>query len=534
MRVNAVKKLRPDILVVSFVIHLLALALPLAMLQIYDRILPAKSFGTASILMLGVGGAIILEALLRYGRSALFASLGARYEAEATLEMLGRLRRADLSAVEQRGGASISDAFRAIPQVRDFWSGQAGLALYELPFVFLYLALIAYVGGWLVLIPLVLFGGAILLARAMNGNIRAIAEIHEHADTTRNDFAWTVFAALDYFKASGFESGLARLWRGANTHFHASSAWLEIQLGKVRENANLIASLATVLVVAFGALEVIDGRMTTGALAACSMLAGRSIGPAMASLSYWAQLNRVSQAQQRIDAVLTLPDMPLHAEQAPQAQTSFAQSEIEIEAPALFRGTVRIAPGEVIHLDSPDAVQATRLLTTLSGMTEESDIHIRIDGQPLSAFDADAYRMQVMLVSQHLALVPGSVLDNLTLYDRRYNAAALYWSEQLGLQAWLDRLRYGVLTEVGPGTAEHLDEGLYQRVALIRALAREPRILLLDHAARGMDLDGLKRFAAVLQAQQGRTTVLLASFKAPLISACSRSLALAPRGVHAS
>ena len=127
--------LRADILTISLAMHILGLALPLALLQIYDRILPAQAYGTASFLVAGVGVAIMLEAVLRYGRQALFANLGARYEAQATLAALERLQHADIRAVEKLGSAAISDALRAISLVRDFWSGQAGAALYELPFM---------------------------------------------------------------------------------------------------------------------------------------------------------------------------------------------------------------------------------------------------------------------------------------------------------------------------------------------------------------------------------------------------------------
>ena len=129
-----------------------------------------------------------------------------------------------------------------------------------------------------------------------------------------------------------------------------------------------------------------------------------------------------------------------------------------------------------------------------------------------------------MLVTRQLALVPGSILNNLTLYDPRYNASVAEYSSALGLQSHIDKLRNGILTEVGPGTAEHLDEGIYQRIAIIRALLRQPRILLLDHAASGIDIDGIKRLAELLKSLQGKTTVLIATYKEPLIAACNRSI----------
>jgi ABC-type bacteriocin/lantibiotic exporter with double-glycine peptidase domain len=523
---------RGDVLTVSLVMHFLALALPLALLQIYDRILPAQAYGTAVFLVIGVGIAIILEAILRYGRTAMFARLGARYEADATMRAFDRLLRADLAEVEKRGTAAVVDDLRAISQVRDFWSGQAGAALYEAPFVVVYLALIAYVGGWLVVIPLFLFAAAIVVAMVWNPGIEQAALAVEQEGRQRRDFLWTAFAALDDIKSAGAEGPVGAYYRHSNDRYLARSAELETRLGWIRENASAFGQLATVLIVAFGAVSVVAGDLTTGALAACTMLAGRSIGPAMASLGYWSQLARIGEARDRVDELL---DMPLNlgfgrdgaaAADAPRV----TRGEISLEAPGILDGKVTIQPGEVVHLATVDTPIASKLLSAVSGMTYDPAIAVRVDGRAVADYGRREYREAVVLVTRQLALVPGSILENLTLFDPRYNADARDYCEKLGLQAHLDRLRHGILTQVGPGTAEHLDEGLYQRIALIRALLRKPKILLLDHASSGIDLDGVKRLADLLKAMQGGTTVLISTYKEALIEATTRQVLVGGKG----
>ncbi len=527
---------RPEILLVSLVMHLLGLALPLALLQIYDRILPAQAYGTAVFLVIGVGLAIVLEAVLRYGRQALFANIGARYEAQATMAALDRLQHADIAKLEKRGTAAISDALRAIGQVRDFWSGQAGAALYELPFVALYVALIAYVGGWLALIPLGLFIVAMGFALVWNPQIERWSSDAEQVNRQRQDFVWSVFGALRYLKAIGAELSLAALWRDINQHSMAVNAELEARLGWLRENAAAIGQLSTVLVVAFGATEVMNGQLTTGALAACTMLAGRSIGPAMSSLGFWSQRARMGEAQAQVDDLLSLPDAPSFAKpssaasSASAAKLSIDQGELRLEAPSLLDGPVTLAPGELVHLQTDDTQAASRLLTAIAGLGHDEGIQVQVDGHAQSAYSHEAYRSGVALVTRQLALVPGSILNNLTLYNASLNALVQPMCEALGLQAHLDKLKNGVLTDVGPGSAEQIDEGIYQRIAIVRALLCQPRILLLDHAASGIDLDGMKRLAALLTAMQGKTTVLIATYKEPLIAACNRTLVLKRTG----
>lgn len=525
-----VSKLRGDILAVSLVSHLLGLALPLAMLQIYDRILPSQSFGTATFLVGGVAVAIILDAILRYGRQALFANLGAGYEARATIAALNRLQHADIEAAEARGTAAVSDALRAIGQVRDFWSGQAGVALYEVPFVVIYIALIAYIGGWLAVIPICLFAASLAFAAIWNKRIvRAAGDVEQLSDQ-RRDFTWSMFGALDYLKAIGSEASLASMWRRINARYMLRSAELEVRMSWIRENATAISQLSTALIVAFGAINVINGNMTTGMLAACTMLAGRSIGPAMASLGHWSQLSRVREAEARVNDLLDLPLNTALAPNATHAGPKIEQGSIEINAPSFLEKPLEIKAGEIVHLNAPDAPITSQLMSAIAGLSNDDDIEVSVGGHALSEYASADYREAVMLVAGSLALVPGTILNNLTLYDPRYNADVRTFSEALGLQEYVDKLRNGILTEVGPGTAEHLDEGIYQRIAIIRALVRKPRILLLDHAASGIDLDGIKRLAEVLDGLRGQTTVLVATYDETLLGACDRSVDLSKIG----
>ena len=518
----SLKRDTPFIGLVSLVIHTLSLSLPLALLQIYDRILPAQALGTAGFLVAGVALALVLEAVLRYGRSVLFSNIAARYEAQTTMAALTRLQQADVAEVERRGTARISDALRSICQVRDFWSGQAGMALYELPFVLVYLALVGYLAGWLVVVPLGLFVLAWAMAAVLHHDVEKATQALEASADRRHALSWAVFDGLAYLKAIGAEGRIAAIWRRLNDYYLAQNAALETRMAWLRENAAAFGQLSTVLVVTFGAMEVVSGQLTTGALAACSMLAGRSIGPAMASLGYWSQIARTRDAQARVDDLLSLPVNGALGSGIASAEIHLGA--LRIEAPTLLSKPLDIAPGEVVHLGGADTASITHLFAVVAGLEADPSVKVHLDGRDYRAYTEAGLRQHMALVTRHLALVPGSILDNLTLYDARFHAQAHHWSEVLGLQPFVNKLHSGLLTDVGPGTAEQLDEGIYQRMALVRALAREPLVLLLDHAAIGIDIDGVKRLAEVLRQMQGKTTVLIATNIEALQQACTRSV----------
>lgn len=516
---------RWDIIALSLVIHLLALALPLALLQIYDRILPSQSSGTALWLLFGVGVAIVLESLLRYGRTALFAYIGARYEHQTSSRIFEHLLQADIVEVERRGVARVVEGLRAVSQLRDVWSGNAAVALYEIPFAFVYLALIAYIGGWLTLIPCALFAAALGLALLVKRSTEVTLVKVEAADHARRELLWASFAGLAEVKSRAAEPGLGQLYATLNGRYMAASARLEQCSAWVRENASLLGQLSTVLVVIFGALQVLDGHLSTGALSACTLLAGRSIGPVMAGLGYMSQLTQAQEAQRKVNDLLSLPLLGVPSPTIAETQ-KIKHSRIELQFIGGGKQRIVIEPGELVSVDSPDAASASDLLAQIAGNSKTVHLKIQIDGQPIEQYPLSAVRAAVSLVPRHPAVVPGSILDNLTFFDPRFSARARELSEALGLMPHLGRLRNGVLSEIGSLGAEHLDEGVYQRIALIRALARQPQVLLLDHADSGLDLDGQKRLARLLQSLRGHTTVLLASAKQPLIEACDRHITI--------
>lgn len=524
---ESLPQFRSELLSISLVIHLVSLALPLALLQIYDRILPSQSYGTAIFLVIGVAIAIILEGVLRYGRSELFAAAGARYEAQTTVDFLGRLQEADIAKIEKIGTARVSDALRAIGQVRGFWSGQAGAALYELPFVPLYIFLITYIGGWLGLIPLTLFILAIVIMLFITPALQESVANTGQLAKKRLDLTWATMNALSYIKAIGSEQYFASIWRRVSNQYMGANATLEIRMGWIRENATAIGQIATVLIVAFGAVQVIAGNLTTGSLAACTLLAGRSIGPAMASLSYWSQLASIREAQSRIDDILGLPENPAFVPEKRKQELTVTEGSVEIKSEFLATKEAVIKPGELVYLDTEDTSLASAFLSAIAGISTNPGLQVSVDGHDISAYFPANYRKGVALVTRNLALVPGSILNNLTLYDPTYNGDVGDYCEKLGLQRYLDQLRYGILTEVGSSSAEQLDHGIFQRIAIIRALVRKPKILLLDHAASGVDIDGTKRLAALLESMQGETTVFIATYKEELKDLCGQTLTLA-------
>lgn len=494
----------------SICAHILSLALPLALLHVYDRILPNESYGTAVVLVLGVSVAIVLEALLRYGRAILFANVGAAFESRMTVRLLERVMRAEGNAVHALGAPALSDAVRAIGQVRDYWSGNAAAALHELPFVVIYIALIAYVGSWLAMIPLALtivaFLAALLIIRA-SGN--AVLDL-EAADIRRRDLVWGIFVGLSEVKAMAAETVMVRRYRDVVAKAMHASGNVENYTALVRENGALLSQLSTIGVLTLGVFMVVAGELTTGGLAACTLLAGRSIGPGLGAFAYLGRIAFRKQAERKIDRVLSLPEAPMWIESA-DGGLPFKGGPITISGSALEGGSVSVPQGGVVRIDAPDSLTATAALDTIAQMEKSLELDVTFDGMRSTAFDGQSFRQGVAIATAHTNLIHGSMLDNLTLFSPQYDAEAIRLTQLLGLDSYVDGLRQGVMTQIGPVGAEIVSPGIAVRIGLIRALVRKPYVLCLDEVGVALDIDGMRRLTEVLKTLKGRVTIFLVS-----------------------
>ncbi len=518
-----------EILGASLAAHAFALALPLAMLQTYDRIIANQSYGTLYLLAGGVLFAIILEMALRFGRSVYFAHIGARIEAEATIGLVESALKADVSAVEKAGAARLTEVLRSVARLRDFWSGSAAASLYELPFIAIYIGLVAYIGGWLALIPASLAALALVFALGLARGIELESEKVRDQTHAVNRFVWCVFEGLAEVKSLAAEALVSRRYAELQSRLLAHSARLETRTGWVREIGTTLGQLATVLIVALGAGLVIDGSITTGGLAACTLLAGRSVGPLMAAFAFVGRYKEMESVRRDIDDIEGLPRAPLHVADRATMVVPERWEPLEISLPAVLPRPLALERGAIVRLRGNEPRHITRLMECIAGLSRLEGAAIKIGGESLGDIDGSSLNRAVSYVSGASCLLPGTILSNLTLFDGRLNAEARSLAEQLGLQRATMRLAHGLLSDVGPLSDEVLDTGVVQRVSLIRALLQRPSIVLLDHAASGLDLEGQKHLAEFLLETRNERILLMATNVPALAEICDRAEAVARR-----
>ncbi|WP_299442012.1 ABC transporter transmembrane domain-containing protein [uncultured Rhodospira sp.] len=527
-RYSTLRGVLPELVLISLFINLLTLMLPLVLLQVYDRILPNEAISTLALLVLGIGGALILESLLKLGRSYLTGWVGARFEHNTGVAAMRRLLDAPVQAFERVGSGVHLERLGALNTVKDFYAGQALLSLLDLPFAVLYLGIIWLLGGWLVLVPLgllLIFG---IMAVGLGGRLRGAIDQRMTFDDRRFNFIIEALKGGHTLKSMAMEAQMMRRYErlqekcgAANRDVTLASA-SALSLGAVFSQATMAATVGA------GSTLVVAETMTVGALAACTLLAGRSLQPIQRALGVWTRFQSIRLARRRLHAVFDMepesePGLPEPRDVQGALALRGAAFSFDAEAPPILRDlNIAVRPGECVGIAGDNGSGKTTLLGLMSGALKPDCGDVLLDGVPLDHYDPCRLKRHIAYLPQLGELFRGTILDNITMFDPRRSEAAIAQAEALGLGPIIASLPMGYDTLVGDSANETLPRGIRQRIAVARALLPEPKVVLFDEANTGMDSAGDADLKAVLDTLKGTCTLILVTHRPSMLRMADR------------
>ncbi|MCB1827931.1 MAG: hypothetical protein KDH94_05840, partial [Coxiellaceae bacterium] len=304
---NATGNVLLSILFASLLINILSLAFPLALLQIYDRIIPNVAINTLIVLATGVFIALLLEAVLKVTRNYVGAWADAKFEHIIGCQGFKRLMDASLMEIESEGAGVHVKRLNALNTLRDFYAGQAITSLIDLPFVIVLLALIAYIAGWLVFVPILMLSLFLYLAVKNSKKLKEILDARRDEDDRRMNYIIETLSNIHTVKSISMEAQMQRryerLQRSSSVHDHNVS----MESAKATGMGMSLSQLTLIAVVAFGSLLVMKGHLTIGGLAACTLLSGRCLQPINTVVGLWTRMQSIKIAREDLDKLLSMP-----------------------------------------------------------------------------------------------------------------------------------------------------------------------------------------------------------------------------------
>ena len=526
--ISSLRESLADILLSSFVLNILGLVLPLSLLHIYDRILPNKSTGTMTLLLLGVMGALLMETILNYCRSYITGWIGVRFEHRAACLGLERMLSTSLHEFEKEGAGIHVERINALGTVRDFYAGQALLAVFDLPFCVVYLALVGFLGGWTMMVPLLLLAGFVYCANLAGRKLRLALEDRTLSDDRRFNFLIEMLDGIHSVKSMSIEAQMVRRYE------RLQEACALGNYDVALENANAIGvssffnQTTAVAVAAVGSIFVIHGDMTTGALAACSMLAGRAMVPLQKSLGVWTRFQSFLLAHDRIEELFALPTessgqlppMPQAKGRLTLDHVSFRFSE---KTPWVVDDlSIEVAEDECVGIIGNNGSGKSTLLALMQGALQPTSGRVLVDGVDVLSYDPASVREQIAHLPQTGILFHGTILENLTMFRPALNEQALDTAGLLGLDEVVSTMPMGYETLVGSGADDPLPRGIRQRIVIARGLVDNPRYILFDEANSSVDGMGDHLLRLWLERVKGKRTLVLVTHRPSLLTLADR------------
>lgn len=523
----------------SLAINTLMLALPIATLQIYDRVLTHPDSGTLPMLATGVVLAVLMEATLRLLRARVTGSAAHAYEKNASEQLMAHVLGSWVGPAQQRHHSEYLQAMSALGRMKEYALQRLIAISVDIPYMLLFLTVLALIGGVLVVVPLIavsLFG---VLVLRWGMKLRSAIATRNAQDEIRYGFMLESMSGAHVMKSLGIEPRFIEKYQQLQQPVSRSGFTIAMLNHTLANGAAMFSQIMVVLVVACGAPLVMHGTISMGGLIACVLLSGRLIQPLQHALSCWMSYQEFETAQQQSARLQALPLQPMkmgadyNEHDGHVAIENISYSYEQDITPVLEQVTLYVQSNEILGISGEAGSGRTTLLKLVAGLMPPDTGSVRISGLDPVQLMPSALSQHVAYLTSDAVLFRGTLLQNLSGFDPEMQSRAIELSKLIGLDALIAQLPAGYDTRLEGSPADVIPPGLRQRVALVRALRHKPKLILYDQADRSLDRDGYHQLFSLLARLKGKATMLLVTDDKNLLRLADRRIMLHGANLHA-
>ena len=522
-----------EIVLGSFVANMLAVAVALFSLQVYDRVIPHQSEATLWVLAAGAALALMMEAALKIARSRLMDGAGRQIEMKVQTLLMDRLlgMRSD---VRGRSPSMLFSSVREFGSVREFFTASTIGTLADIPFIFLFLALVASIAGNVVWVLVI--GGALMVIPGFflqKKMIRLTKEM-QGASAKSGRLLHEILFELDTVKSMRAEDRFRRIWAELTTLSAVKSSDQRKLAAALTFWSQGVQQATYVSAVIMGTYLVFAGQFTVGSIIAVGILTGRTLAPLTQLAGTMARWGNVKAALDGLDAIATAPQDAAEDRsylrrdrltgQYDLREVSFAYDDdaaAVVDIPALI-----IQPGQRLAVLGTNGSGKSTLLKMLSGMYAPISGRILLDGTEMGQIEPRDLRRGIGYLGQDVRLFTGTLRDNLNAAmaggddDKLMEALAF-----AGLGPFVSSHPKGLDLEISDGGAG-LSIGQRQSIGWARLWLQDPRICLLDEPTAALDQTLEKTLVSRLETWLEGRTAVIATHRVPILSLTNRTMIL--------
>lgn len=525
-----------EVALAAAIVNILALASPLFIMNVYDRVIPNGAFTTLWVLATGVFVVFLFDFVLKNLRAHFVDTAGRKADNAISARIFEQMLGMKMAARPPSVGVHAAN-LREFETLRDFFTSATVVALIDFPFILLFIAIIWVIAGVTALVPAalvpVVIGAGILLQKPLD---RAIKEsMRENA--MKSGLIFETLSGLETIKAQAAEGHLQRKWEELTEKSSMTHVKARLVSAFGVNFATFMANLSSAGIIIVGVYLITAGDISMGALVAAVTLSSRTMAP-LASIA--GMLTKYSQSKEALDRLNKLMAEPV---ERPAEQTFISmpvmRGRIEFKdvvfrypgqkTPALNGVSFVIEPGEHIGIIGAVGSGKTTIERLILNLYQPESGSIQIDGVDVRQLDPADLRRNVGVVQQSPYLFFGSVRENITLgHESVPDSSVLAAAEAAGVMTFLRDSEAGLDTQVGE-RGDNLSGGQRQAVAIARSLLYNPPIFLLDEPTASIDPGSERRLYGYLQNMIKGKTVLLVTHKGEILGLVDK-LILMDRG----
>jgi ATP-binding cassette subfamily C protein LapB len=525
-----------EVIVAAVMINLFALASPIFIMNVYDRVIPNNAVATLWVLAIGVVTVFLFDFILRNLRAHFLDVAGRKADVKISAQLFEQIMGMTMAARPASAGVLASN-MREFETLRDFFTSATMTALVDLPFVLLFIGIIMVIGGPIAIVPLVSVLLILAMGYILQRPLQKIIKASMMESALKNALLFETISGLETIKVQAAEGNTQRKWEEL-TDKASRTAVKSRRVSSFALNwAVLIQQLTSVAVVIVGVYLIKEAELSMGALIACVILTGRAMAP-LAQFS--GLLTRLNQSK---EALFQLNDLMKKEVERPEGKNFISKPSVKglIEfkdvifhypdqsVAALNNINLSIQPGDMVGVIGAVGSGKTTIERLLLNLYQPDSGAVLLDGTDVRQIDPGDLRRSVGAVQQSPQLFYGSVRENITMGNETTpESAVLRAAELSGVMEFLKDSQHGLDTPVGE-RGEALSGGQRQAVAIARALLYDPSVLILDEPTASMDPASENRLLKRLHTICENKTTILITHKGAMLALVDK-LILIDRG----
>ena len=522
-----------EVFIASFLINLFALVTPLFAMNVYDRVVPNQAFETLWVLSIGVILIALFDFVMKSLRGYFLDVAGKQVDTVLSATIFEKVLGLKTVARPPSVGG-LANTLHEFDSFRDFITSATTTTLIDLPFVVLFLIIVFWLGGWMVLVPLFAIPLIIFTSLALQRPLEKHLGQSMRVGSQKQALLIEALGGIETIKAMGAESPIQRKWEQMLGESGRVGITSKLLSSTIMNLTALIQQLAYVTAIIFGVHLIADRLLTVGGLIASTILIGRILAPFAQIAGLITRYFQTLQSLRGVDNIMNLAvERPANQN---FVQRPFLRGDIDFrnlsfaypgqDVPALNNVSFKINQGERVGIIGRIGSGKTTIEKLLLGLYEPSEGSIWIDGIDLKQIDPADLRRNVGYVPQDVTLFFGTVKDNIVLGAPYVDDAAMLRAAEIsGVSEFVHRHPKGFDMPIGE-RGEGISGGQRQSISIARALLLDPPILMMDEPSNSLDNRSEEAFKARLSTHLQDRTLIIVTHRASLLTLVDRLIVM--------